>query len=90
MIIWVKLFGYLKKFTKKKIEGENGFEISLPEDSTIGNLLDQLAISPKQLIVVINPGEDEKVLALNGEESWRSFKIKEKDKIFIYPFYDGG
>lgn len=87
MVVWVKLFGYLKKNGKRE---RDDLQISLSENSTLGNLMDQIDISPKELIVVINPGKEEKVLALHEGGEWKDFKIKENDKVCIYPFYDGG
>lgn len=90
MVVWVRLFGYLKKNGKKKREERDNLRIILSENSTLGDLIDQITITPKELVVVVNPGKEEKVLVLNGGEGWRSFKIKENDKVWIYPFYDGG
>lgn len=89
MIIKVQLFGYLAKHCGKDPLKE--FEFSLPENSKPADLLKLLDISEKEILLVFNPGENEKVLTLNdAHDEQNRIELKTNDRIWIYPFLDGG
>jgi sulfur carrier protein ThiS len=90
-MVQVKLFGYLKDFSKKVSKKGEEFGLTIPEDSSIKDLLRLLGIPEKELMLVINPGEKEKVLTIDDAyNTWREIILEPKDKIWIYPFLDGG
>jgi hypothetical protein len=89
MIIKVRLFGYLAKHCSKDSLKE--FEFSLPENSKPEDLLELLGIPGKEIMLVINPGGEEKVLTINdAHDKQTKNQLKTDDTIWIYPFLDGG
>lgn len=89
MIIKVRLFGYLAKHCSKDPFKE--FEFSLPENSKPEDLLELLGIPEKEILLVVNPGEKEKVLTINdAHDKQNRIELKTNDTIWIYPFLDGG
>ncbi len=89
MIIKVRLFGYLAKYCKKGPFEE--FEFAVPEGSTPGDLLKLLGIPGAEIMFVINPGEKERVLIINAAcDTEKKIGIKANDRIWVYPFLDGG
>jgi len=89
MIIKVRLFGYLAKDCGKDPFKE--FEFSLPENSKPEDLLKLLGILEKEILLVVNPGGDEKVLTISdAHDKQTRIQLKTNDRIWIYPFLDGG
>jgi hypothetical protein len=89
MIIKVRLFGFLAKHCGKNPFNE--FEFSLPENSNPKDLLELLRIPEKEILVLINPGGDEKVLTINdAHDKQIKIQLRTNDRIWIYPFLDGG
>jgi|GEM_PF-6729263 len=91
MVVWIRLFGYLNNCLKRLSKQNRDFEIEIMENSTIENLLKQLGIPPRELILVINPGERERILIIDGKKmDWKGVILQKNDRIWIYPFLDGG
>ncbi|MFH1349674.1 MAG: hypothetical protein ABII26_01935 [Pseudomonadota bacterium] len=89
MIVKVRLFGYLAKYCKKDSFEE--FEFTVPENSKPKDLLRLLGIPEGEIMMVINPGEKEKVLIVHETYGIQEQnKIEPNDKIWVYPFLDGG
>ena len=92
MIVNVRLFGYLRRFCKQTSSKEIEFKFAIPENSTPRNLLELLGIQKeKEIMLVINPKEQEKVLLFQDISSTgKEIELRENDTIWIYPFLDGG
>jgi len=89
MIIKVRLFGYLAKYCNKNSLKE--FELNVPENSKPGDLFKLLGIPEKEVMLVINPGEKEKVLTSTGAyDSQLGIELRTDDRVWVYPFLDGG
>jgi len=91
MIVHLSLFGYLRDEYRKDPGREKEFAVTLPEGSTVGDLLTHLAIPQRELMVVINPGVKENVLVINDAQgAWKRTPLQENDRVWFYPFLDGG
>ncbi len=87
MILRVRLFGYLAESHRKDPLEE--FEFIVLENSTVENLLNMLGIPHEEVILVINPGEKERVL-IAADRLANELFLRPNDRIWIYPFLDGG
>lgn len=91
MKIHVRQFGYLKERRVHGVRKPEEMELSLPEDSTIKDLLKMLDIPEKELFLVVNPGEKERVFIISDEkDASKTFELMKNDRVWIYPFLDGG
>lgn len=91
MMVEVRLFGYLRDRGRGESRQGREFQMILPEESTVRDLLSLLEIPGRELMLVINPGEKEKVLIIDkSQDAWEKTALKENDKTWIYPFLDGG
>jgi hypothetical protein len=91
MMVRVRLFGYLKDSCKEISKREEEFGLTIPEDSTVRDLLRLLGVLEKELMLVINPGKKEKVLTIDDAyQTWKEVILEPEDTIWIYPFLDGG
>jgi len=91
MKIHVRQFGYLKERRVHGVRKPEEMELSLPEDSTIKDLLKMLDIPEKELFLVVNPGEKERVFMISDEkDASKTFELMKNDRVWIYPFLDGG
>ena len=67
------------------------FELDIPENSKLKDVLKLLGIPEKEIILVVNPGPKEKVLTIiNGFADRNTITLKGNDKVFLYPFLPGG
>jgi len=90
MIVHLSLFGYLRDEYRKDPGREKEFAVTLPEGSTVGDLLGYLAIPQRELMLVINPEEREKVLTINDAQgAWESTSLKERSCLDL-PFSGWG
>ena len=89
MVVNVRLFGYLTEYSGKGSLEE--FTLDIPENSRPRDLLKLLGIPKKEIILVINPGARETVLAISESCADKGeVTLKVNDTVWIYPFLDGG
>lgn len=89
MVVNVRLFGYLTEYRGKGSPEEFTFDI--PENSRPRDLLNLLDIPKKEIMLVINPGTEERVLAISDSCAEKGeVTLKANDTVWIYPFLNGG
>jgi hypothetical protein len=89
MVVNVRLFGYLTEYRGKGSPEEFTFDI--PENSGPRDLLNLLDIPKKEIMLVINPGTEERVLAISDSCAEKGeVTLEANDTIWIYPFLNGG
>jgi hypothetical protein len=89
MLVSVRVFGYLVQYCDKGSSEE--FVLDIPENSKPMDLLRLLGIPEREVMLVVNPGAKEHVLAINDVcENRNTIPLKANDTIWIYPFLAGG
>lgn len=79
MHVTVKLYATLHRYGQGEQAGMP-FEIELPEDATLLNLIDQLKIPP----------EETRITFVNGIIQERDWKLQDGDAVGMFPPIGGG
>jgi len=82
----IRFFGYLVDQAEKNPSTE--IELVLPGNPNLKDLLKRLGISEREILLVINPGKNEKILVINNDSE--KIELNQNDRVWIYPFLDGG
>jgi hypothetical protein len=85
----IRFFGYLAEQAKKDPSTE--FELALPGELNLKDLFEGLGISEREILLVINPGKNERILMINNDSDFsKKIGLNHNDRVWIYPFLDGG
>ncbi len=79
MNVKVKLFATLQRYQPDIAAGES-FEVTLPESSSIGDLIEKVGIREREV----------KITYVNGRARSEMYRLKEGDEVGIFPPVGGG